>query len=102
MVSGYIMSFTANIITAFRPQIVKSYAIADYRQMEEYMLSCTVYCVGAFALIAVPIFLKMDYVLNLWLGIVPDYAATFLSNSINRFYVWLAKYDNNYSNSGYI
>lgn len=77
MVSGYIMSFTANIITAFRPQIVKSYAIADYRQMEEYMLSCTVYCVGAFALIAVPIFLKMDYVLNLWLGIVPDYAATF-------------------------
>ncbi len=82
MVSGYIMNFTANIITAFRPQIVKCYAIHDYKQMDENIQLCVICCLGIFSIIAVPIFLEMDYVLSLWLGIVPQYTATFCRISL--------------------
>lgn len=82
MVSGYIISFTANIITAFRPQIVKCYAIEDYQQMAANIQMCMTCCLGMFTLIAVPIFLEMDYVLALWLGIVPPYSAVFCRISL--------------------
>lgn len=82
MVSGYIISFTTNIITAFRPQIVKSYAIHDYDKMSEYMKFCMICCLGMFTMIAVPIFLEMNYVLTLWLGVVPKYAVEFCQISL--------------------
>ncbi|WP_314824213.1 hypothetical protein [Prevotella histicola] len=82
MVSGYIISFTANIITAFRPQIVKCYATADYKKMDEHIQMCIVYCLGSFSLMSVPIFLEMDYILSLWLGIVPKFTAIFCRISL--------------------
>lgn len=82
MVSGYIISFTSNIITAFRPQIVKSYAVQDYDKMSDYIKLCMSCCLGMFTMIAVPIFLEMDYVLTLWLGIVPQYAVEFCQISL--------------------
>ncbi|MDD7273540.1 MAG: hypothetical protein SOZ07_02730 [Prevotella sp.] len=82
MTSGYIISFSANIITAFRPQIVKSYATKDYESMLHYMNECTKYCLGMFSLLAIPIFLEMDYVLKFWLHSVPEHTSTFCRFSL--------------------
>lgn len=77
MVSGYLISFTTNIVTAFRPQIVKCYATQQYIEMQHNMEQCIKFCMSMYSLMAVPIFLEMDYVLHLWLGAVPAHAALF-------------------------
>lgn len=82
MVSGYLMNFTANIVTAFRPQIVKCYATQKYAEMQRDMELCIKFCLSIYSLMAVPIFLEMDYVMQLWLGQVPDQAVLFCRISI--------------------
>lgn len=72
MVSGYILGFTANIITAFRPQIIKCYASSDLEGMQDRIIQCVIYSLAIYSLMAVPIFLEMDYILKLWLGVVPQ------------------------------
>lgn len=82
MVSGYLMTFTANIVTAFRPQIVKCYANQNYPEMQRNIEQCLKFCISMYSLMAVPIFLEMDYVMHLWLGKVPDQAILFCRISI--------------------
>ena len=82
LISGYIISFTSNIITAFSPQIVKTYAVKDYNKMSSYIKQCMNYSLGLFSILAVPIFLEMNYALSLWLGKVPQYATEFCQISL--------------------
>ena len=48
MVSGYILGFTWNVVTAFRPQIVKSYATNDIVRMQADLVLCIKYCIAHF------------------------------------------------------
>ena len=82
MVSGYIAGFTMNIITAFRPQIIKKYASNDLVMMSDDMTNCLKFCMAIFSLFAVPIFLEINYVLYLWLGNVPDFSGLFCRISL--------------------
>ena len=77
MVSGYILGFTWNVVTAFRPQIVKSYATNDIMRMQADLVLCIKYCIAIYSFIAIPIILETDKVLYLWLRDVPAYAAVF-------------------------
>lgn len=82
MVSGYIAGFTMNIITAFRPQIIKKYASNDLVMMSDDMTNCLKFCMAIFSLFAVPIFIEITYVLDLWLGKVPDFSGLFCRISL--------------------
>lgn len=82
MVSGYIAGFTMNIITAFRPQIIKKYASNDLVMMSVDMTNCLKFCMAIFSLFAVPIFLEINYVLYLWLGKIPDFSGLFCRISL--------------------
>lgn len=73
-VIGYTSEFSQNIISAFRPQIIKKYAKSDIKGMQEDVISCIKYCVAIFALVAIPLCIEIDYILKLWLGKIPLHA----------------------------
>ena len=76
-VQGAVLSFAYNIITAARPQIVKSYAAKNYQYTKTIVLNATKYIYLLLLLLSLPLILEMNFVLNLWLKNVPQYAVSF-------------------------
>lgn len=72
-----IMAFAGNVVTAVRPQIVKSYASGDYALTEKLVMNATKYTYILLLLITLPILLETHFVLDLWLKNVPSYTVLF-------------------------
>lgn len=77
-VHGIILGFAYNVITAFRPQIIKQYAENNIQNMSSLVVNATKFTLCLYLLIAIPLFTEIDYVLKLWLKTVPDHTAFFL------------------------
>lgn len=87
-----IQGFSTNIVTAFRPQLVESYARGEYRRTSALMFAMSKISFGLLYILSLPVLLEIDYVLNVWLdGNVPQYTSIFtrlvlvdmLVNSLN-------------------
>ena len=66
-------SLASNVLTAVRPQIVKSYA-DENRDYTIFLINITVkYTSLILLLLIIPIIVEMPYILKLWLVKVPDY-----------------------------
>lgn len=76
-VSGHINSFISNYQMAAGPQIVKLYASKDVQGMYRLSNNTSKFSAYLFILLAIPIFLEIDYILYIWLGKVPNYTAYF-------------------------
>lgn len=77
-IQGAVNGFSANIATAFRPQLVESYAEADYKRTEHLMFSMTKYGYLMLFIISLPICIEIEQILDLWLkGTIPDYTIPF-------------------------
>ena len=76
-IQAIIASLSANVIQAFRPQIVKNYSQNNILDMQVLMSSALKYTLLLFLLIAIPVSLEMENVMHIWLGQVPDYASSF-------------------------
>jgi len=76
-VQGTLFSLSANVIQAFRPQIIKQYAQAKYKEMESLMCNSVRYSILLFAMVGVPLAYKMYPIMELWLGTVPENAPEF-------------------------
>lgn len=76
-VGGVVMSFVGNVVTAFRPQIIKSYAAKDYNEMFRLINFAVKIISVLFLMIAIPIIFEMHFILAVWLNIVPEYAVDF-------------------------
>ena len=73
-----ISGFSENIATAFKPQLIESYAILDLRRTKELMFSMSKYCYLMIFIFSLPVIVEIDSILSIWLGgIVPDYTAIF-------------------------
>lgn len=73
-----IQSFSSNIIIAFRPQMVESYALGDINRTTSLMYGMSKMSFGFLFLLSLPIMLETDYVLSIWLGeSVPVYTSIF-------------------------
>lgn len=70
--------FVNNFRTAVNPQIIKRYAAKDYEGSKRLLLASTKYSYYLMLVICLPLILLTDFVLHLWLGVVPDYTETFL------------------------
>ncbi len=81
-VNHAINSFITNFMTAMNPQITKSYAGRDYEYMNKLMFRGAKYATILFFFLSLPIFVKAEYILDLWLVEVPPYAAIFLRLAI--------------------
>lgn len=77
-VQGVLVSFSFNVISAFRFQMVKSFAAKEFEHMVALIYQCGKYATAMFLVVAIPLFMEADYVLKLWLGVVPDYTVSFL------------------------
>ena len=77
-IQNSIQGFCTNLVTAFRPQLVQSYAKHEFCRTKNMMYSMTKIMFLFFAMITVPFIVEIDYVLSLWLGEnVPQYTSGF-------------------------
>ncbi|MDL2308458.1 polysaccharide biosynthesis protein [Bacteroidales bacterium OttesenSCG-928-B11] len=90
-VQGTVMAFGTNVLTAVRPQIIKTYAAGEFENTRYLVFNASKFTYLLMLALSLPLVLEMDYVLTLWLGIVPDYGALFcrLMLVFNLFYVMM-------------
>lgn len=76
-VDNAIMQFVNNFTTALNPQITKSYASNNRDYMYSLMFRGAKFSYFLMLFFAIPIMCETDYIFQIWLGIVPDYAVSF-------------------------
>lgn len=77
-VDNIVQSFVRNFMTAFNPQITKSYAAGDLEYMHKLIFAGAKYSFFLMMLFTIPICLETELILKLWLDVVPDYAVIFV------------------------
>lgn len=76
-VSGVVNGFAANIMTAFRPPVTKAFAKEDYDEFEKLLNWAIKSILIIYSLIAIPVCITADRLLQVWLVEVPPYAVIF-------------------------
>ena len=77
-VSSVVTNFVTSFQTAVDPQITKRYAAKETESMISLVKSAAKYSFFLLAIVIVPLFVRADQVLDLWLETVPDLAVQFL------------------------
>lgn len=77
-VSSGFHQLVASVTTASRPQIVQSYAENNVRRSLNIMMSISKLISLFLYAMVYPVFLELDYILNLWLDEVPQDTSTFI------------------------
>ena len=65
-------SLCNNIVTAFKPAMIKSYASGDYNYLQTLFMIGNKAIFALVALVAVPLCIEMPWVLSVWLDEVPQ------------------------------
>ena len=73
-----IQNFATNFQTALNPQIVKCYANSDYGRISQLVSLGTKFSFYLLLLISMPVILKIDFLLSIWLVEVPQYTSSFI------------------------
>lgn len=81
-VSTIILQFATNVVIAIKPQIIKNYAQKKYDEMVRLIDIGSVINFILLSLLSIPLLCEMHYVLQLWLGVVPEYAVPFCQLSL--------------------
>ena len=81
-VSALINTFSSNFSMALTPQITKQYAVGNEVESRKLVYAGSRYTFYLLTFISLPVIVNVNYVLKLWLGIVPDYTANFLVLSL--------------------
>ena len=77
-VDNSVSQFVNNFTMAVNPQIIKSYAKQDYDRLYNLVCKGTKFAFFLFLIFTVPIILEADYILELWLNIVPEHTCNFV------------------------
>ncbi len=77
-VQGAINQFSMNFQTALNPQITKSYATKDYTYMHSLIYRSSKFTFFLLLFFSLPVFIKTNTILTLWLKIVPEHTVVFL------------------------
>ena len=73
-----IQNFATNFQTALNPQIVKCYANSDYDRISQLVSLGTKFSFYLLLLISMPVILKIEFLLSIWLVEVPEYTSSFI------------------------
>ena len=77
-IQSAIQGFSGNIVVAFRPQMIQSYAAGEYERVRNLFFSLSKISYLMLFMLSVPIAFEIDYILGLWLGkAIPDYTSYF-------------------------
>lgn len=77
-VNNAINHFSSNYLVALYPQMVKSYASGEKDKFMQFYYYSGKFGFALLWLLFLPILLRRDYILQLWLGEVPEYTSIFL------------------------
>ena len=69
--------FVLNFQMAVNPQIIKSYAIGDLEYMHKLIFNSAKYSFFLLYIFTLPVILEAGIILEIWLGVVPDYTIIF-------------------------
>jgi Na+-driven multidrug efflux pump len=93
-INNTMRGFANNFQIAANPQIIKSYAAGEDDYMMNLVFKSSKFTFYLLFIIALPVFIEIDFILKIWLKIVPDYTALFcrliiINNLIDVFSVSL-------------
>ena len=71
-------NFVTSFMMAINPQITKSYAAGNYDYMMQLIFKGGRFSFYLLLILTLPIFLNTNYILKLWLGIVPEHTVEFI------------------------
>lgn len=77
-VNSAITSFVSNFTTAINPSIIKSYAAGNLDYMYSLIFQGARFSYYLLLFFVIPLELETEYVLQKWLGVVPDHAVMFV------------------------
>lgn len=77
-VQGVCQQFCNNFQMALNPQLTKSYAQKDLENMHRLLVKSSKFSFYILFFIVLPLMFEAEFVLKLWLGIVPEHTVTFL------------------------
>ncbi len=77
-INGFISMFSQNVTKSISPQITKSYAIGDHERCKFLVAMASKYSFFVMAIISLPFLVITEYIYQLWLGSVPEYAVVFV------------------------
>jgi len=76
-VNNAITAFVNNFQTAVNPQIVKLYAGEKIDELQDLLFQNSKFSFCIMWILSLPVFLKLDTILNIWLVEVPEYTSLF-------------------------
>lgn len=76
-VNSAVVTLTNNFQTAFNPQITKAYTLKDNEYLIKLINYTSKFSYIILMLASLPIAFNIDVILQIWLGIVPDYTEIF-------------------------
>lgn len=76
-INSAITQFFTNFYTAVRPQITKYYAQNDMENMFKLVFRSSKFSFYLIFLLSLPIIIEAPYIIQLWLGQLPDYVVPF-------------------------
>lgn len=77
-VNGVVQLFFSNFYTAVRPQITKYYAQGDKENMFKLVFNSSKMAFFLILLVSLPLVIEAPFVIQLWLGQMPDYVVPFV------------------------
>lgn len=81
-VNGLVIGMISNITQAFRPVIIKRYAMKDIEEMQNFLNNGMKYMLLLFGCLFTPLYIELPYLLELWLINVPVYTLIFCRLSL--------------------
>lgn len=77
-VQNVCQQFCTNFQMALNPQLTKSYAQNNLDEMHRLLIKSSKFSFYILFFIVLPLIFKAEFVLKLWLGIIPEYTVNFL------------------------
>lgn len=76
-VNNYITTFSTNFDSASGPQIIQSYSARDYARCNYLVNKLGRFCLLLFELIFFPLYIELNFILQIWLKEVPENVLVF-------------------------
>lgn len=77
-VNGLIRHFISNFLTAFNPQVVKTFAAQEMEEMYKLIIRGSKISLILASMFIIPFLLEIPTILDIWLTTVPKYTITFV------------------------
>ena len=77
-IQSAIQGFSGNIVIAFRPQMIQSYASGEHKRVKNLFFSLSKVSYLMLFMLSVPVAFEIDLILKIWLGdVIPGYTSYF-------------------------